>query len=95
MTTAASTRIVFKLSDYCPSCGVDVVDHLFRLGDVHGVNVDLAAGRVEVAYDAGRLDVRDLLVTIGGAGVMAHPARSWERARGQLTRVMEQDRRQP
>lgn len=68
-----STRIVFELSDFCPSCGVDVADHLFRLGDVHGVEIDLAAGRVKVTYDAEHLDVRDLLVTIGGAGAMARP----------------------
>jgi len=58
MTT--STRIAFELSDYCPSCGVDV---------------DLASGRVQVEYDASRLDVQDLLVTIGGAGAMARPVR--------------------
>lgn len=68
-----STRIVFELSDFCPSCGVDVADHLFRLGDVHGVEIDLATGRVKVTYDAEHLDVRDLLVTIGGAGAMARP----------------------
>ena len=71
--TTTSTRIVFELSDFCPSCGVDVADHLFRLGDVHGVEVDLAAGRAEVEYDAEHLDVEDLLVTIGGAGAMARP----------------------
>ncbi|PYF95619.1 Copper chaperone CopZ [Georgenia satyanarayanai] len=74
-STSTSTRIVFELSDYCPSCGVDVADHLFRLGDVHGVDVDLASGRVQVEYDASRLDVQDLLVTIGGSGAMARPVR--------------------
>ncbi len=54
---------------------MDVADHLFRLGDVHGVDVDLASGRVQVEYDASRLDVQDLLVTIGGSGAMARPVR--------------------
>ena len=37
------------------------------------MEVDLAAGRVEVKYGAEHLDVEDLLVTIGGAGAMARP----------------------
>lgn len=49
-----STRIVFELSDFCPSCGVDVADHLFRLGDVHGVEIDLATGRVKVSQGTSR-----------------------------------------
>ncbi|GGI09097.1 hypothetical protein GCM10007368_24460 [Isoptericola cucumis] len=38
---------------------------------VQAVHIDLHSHRVDVDYDPRRLDVEDILVTVGGAGVTA------------------------
>lgn len=56
---------------FCPSCATDINRHLKRLPGVPAVHIDLHSHRVDVDYDPRRLDVEDILVTVGGAGVTA------------------------
>lgn len=70
--SAAPTHVSLSIADLsCPSCAVDIERHLRRLPGVADVAADLPSNRVEVSYDENRLDLQDILVTIGGAGATA------------------------
>ncbi len=69
---AQAAHLQLRLGElFCPSCATDINRHLKRLPGVPAVHIDLHSHRVDVDYDPRRLDVEDILVTVGGAGVTA------------------------
>lgn len=69
---AQAAHLQLRLGElFCPSCATDINRHLKRLPGVQAVHIDLHSHRVDVDYDPRRLDVEDILVTVGGASVTA------------------------
>jgi len=75
MSTHTTTRTTLRAQGFsCPSCVAKIEKQVGRVDGVDSVTVHFASARIEIAHDAERASVDDLVAAVAKAGYTATPA---------------------